>query len=58
MALPVRKMASSSIDELYSPHKYSTLTEKDVDFFRKVLGNSGVITDSDDLANFNVDWMV
>ncbi len=39
-------------------HNFAALEERDLDFFRKILGDSGVVTDVDDLETFNVDWMV
>ena len=56
--LNARRFFASTADELHTRHNFSTLTEQDLAFFRKILGNNGVITDSDDLENFNVDWMV
>lgn len=35
---------------------FGQLTDTDVDFFQKILGSSGVVTDTDALVPFNVDW--
>lgn len=37
--------------------KYSVLTEKDVSFFQKLLAPHQVLTEPDDVAGYNVDWM-
>lgn len=36
---------------------FATLTPADINHFRTVLGDSGVVTDVDDLAPLNTDWM-
>ena len=36
---------------------YSQVEERDVDFFRRLLGVSAVVTDPDDLVPYNTDWM-
>jgi hypothetical protein len=38
--------------------KFSTLEERDLEYFKTVLGENGVITDADDLKAYTVDWMV
>ena len=40
--------------------KYSSLTEDDIATFREILGDdagSGLVTDADDLAQYNTDWL-
>jgi hypothetical protein len=37
--------------------QYAKLEPEDVAFFRDFLGKNRVITDSDDLASHNVDWL-
>lgn len=36
---------------------YSQLTDADLAFFRSVLGDGGVVTDSDAMESYNTDWM-
>lgn len=37
--------------------KYAQLSDEDVEHFVSILGNAGVITDKDDIAPYNTDWM-
>lgn len=36
--------------------RFNTLTSDDLNFFRNLLGPNGVITDVNELAQFNIDW--
>lgn len=45
-----RRMATSS-------QSFGKLTSEDVAIFTSIVGRANVITDSDDLAAYNVDWM-
>ena len=37
--------------------KFAQLEPEDIENFHKILGSSGVITDKDELAPLNQDWM-
>lgn len=37
--------------------KYAELTDEDLSVFRSVLGKENVVTNSDDLEGYNVDWL-
>lgn len=47
--------AMSSVPE--RSQAYAQVEERDVVYFRGLLGAAGVITDSDDLVPYNTDWM-
>lgn len=60
-----RRAASSCSSSSGATHgeerwDYASLTEEDVSTFRAILGedaDSGVVTDVDDLAQYNTDWL-
>lgn len=56
-----RSAASVGLSRAACPSRgcagYSQLTDADVTFFRSVLGDGGVVTDSDAMESYNTDWM-
>lgn len=54
--LQCRGFAASAPGRARSPD-FGTLQSEDVEYFRTILGTSGVITDEDALAVANTDWM-
>ncbi|CAM9653993.1 unnamed protein product [Choristocarpus tenellus] len=48
---------ASALSSLSANYTFGAVRDSDVDFFRTVLGSSGVVTDVEDLRPYNVDWM-
>lgn len=51
------KLTAETYPKLKRSPAFKTLDDADVSFFRSVVGDSGVVTDADDLAGYNTDWM-
>jgi len=51
------RLYSSLLSSIKRDPSFSQITEEDVGYFRQVLSPAAVVTDKDELQQYNVDWM-
>jgi D-lactate dehydrogenase (cytochrome) len=51
------RLTAESYPNVQRDARYATLEQQDIDFFKTVLSENGLIQDADDLLFYNEDWM-